>query len=274
MNKKTKGNKALHIVIDVLVILVLIISALVLISTLTAKATGGLPNIFGKAFIGVQTNSMHGDNPDSFDEGDLIICDCVKEVSPSAFKEGDVVTFMQDLSGEGVKSQITHRIFKVNEDGSYLTKGDNNGTFDQDKHNAIVFPNLQYYDVLATYSGARIPNIGYAVNFIQTSVGFFWCILFPMILFFLYQAVRVVINAMAYSKEKGLLAAQEAIDKSGLTEEQKQKAIAEYLATHNIKESDISEKAPPETQETQDPVEGEEPSAEGEVTAENTSEES
>lgn len=255
MNKKTKGNKALHIVIDVLVILVLIISALVLISTLTAKATGGLPNIFGKAFIGVQTNSMHGDNPDSFDEGDLIICDCVKEVTPEAFKEGDIVTFMQDISGEGVKSQITHRIYKVNDDGSYLTKGDNNETYDQDKHNAIVFPNLNYYDVLATYSGARIPKIGYAVNFIQTPVGFFWCVLFPMILFFLYQAVRVVLNAMAYSKAKGEEQARQAIEESGLTEEQKAQAIAEYLASQKQNSGSDAALAPediPKTSESKE----------------------
>lgn len=251
MEKKPKGKKIFHIIIDVLVILVLIVSATVLVSTLTSRATGGIPNLFGKAPIGVKTNSMHGDNEDSFDEGDLIFCDVVSSPKKDDFKVGDVVTFMQDLSGDGVQSQVTHRIYKVNEDGTFQTKGDNNDTYDQDPHNSIAFPDLNYYDILAVYHGSRIPNVGYAVNFIQTPVGFFWCVLFPMILFFLYQAVRVILNAMAYSKEKGAEQARIAVENSGLTEEQKAQAIAEYLAQQE--KQDDSKETPPseETEETE-----------------------
>lgn len=273
MNKKSKGKKVFHIIIDVLVILVLVVSAFVLISTLTSKASGGIPNLFGKAPIGVQTNSMHGDKEDSFDEGDLIFCDCVdvNKLTDNPYKEGDVVTFLQDISGDGVKSMVTHRIYKVNEDGTFQTKGDNNETYDQDPHNAIVFPDLHDYDILAVYHGARIPNVGYAVNFIQTSVGFFWCILFPMILFFLYQAVRVVLNAMAYSREKGAEQARLAVENSELTEEQKEKAIAEYLAAHNMKESDDPGDAPPEAPKEQEAQSGDETPGESDETAEKTS---
>jgi signal peptidase len=175
---------------------------------------------------------MHGDKEDSFDEGDLIICDQINGLGKS-FKVGDVVTFAQDISGEGIKSLVTHRIYKVNEDGTFQTKGDNNETYDQDQHNSIVFPDLNDFDILAQYHGTRIPKVGYVINFLQTPVGFFWCILFPMILFFLYQAVRVVMNAMAYSKEKGAEQARKAVENSGLTEEQKAQAIAEYLASQN-----------------------------------------
>lgn len=271
MEKKPKGRKIFHIIIDVLVILVLIVSATVLVSTLTSRAAGGIPNLFGKAPIGVKTNSMHGDNPDSFDEGDLIFCDVVSSPKEDDFKVGDVVTFIQDLSGQGEKSQVTHRIYKVNEDGTFQTKGDNNDTYDQDPHNSITFPDLHYYDILATYHGTRIPKVGYAVNFIQTPVGFFWCVLFPMILFFLYQAIRVIMNAMAYSREKGVEQAKLAVEGSGLTEEQKEKAIAEYLATHNLKESDDSGDVIPETPKEQEAQSGESTLDESDNTAEKTS---
>jgi hypothetical protein len=91
---------------------------------LSSRASGGVPNLFGKAPIGVQTNSMHGDNSDSFDENDLIICDCVDINTDPQFEIGDVVTFRQDISGNGQQSLVTHRIYKVNEDGSCEIKAD------------------------------------------------------------------------------------------------------------------------------------------------------
>ena len=185
--------------------------------------------------IGVITNSMHGDKADSFDEGDLIICDYVGSGEKGKYKEGDVITFTQDISGTGTPVLVTHRIYKVNEDGTFLTKGDNNDTFDQNSGNSVVFPNIAPDNVLAEYHGTKIPALGGFFNMLQTPVGFFWCILFPMIIFFLYQAVRVVMNAMAYSREKGMEQARMAVENADLTEEQKQQAIAEYLASQKAK---------------------------------------
>ena len=59
-----------------------------------------------------------------------------------------------------------------------------------------------------------------------------------MILFFIYEAIRVVINVIAYNKEKAIEAAQEAVKNSELTEEQKKKAIEEYLASIGKTDSD------------------------------------
>jgi uncharacterized protein YoaH (UPF0181 family) len=46
---------------------------------------------------------------------------------------------------------------------------------------------------------------------------------------------------MAYSKEKGMLKAQEAMAEAGLTEEQKQQAIAEYLAAQGMDSGESAE---------------------------------
>ena len=102
----------------------------------------------------------------------------------------------------------------------------------------MVFPDINDYDILAVYHGTRIPKVGAFINLLQTQVGFFWVILFPMILFFIYQAVRVVMNAMAYSKEKGIEQAKAAVENAELTEEQKQRAIAEYLAQQKAQASE------------------------------------
>ena len=262
MNKTVK--KVIHIVVDVLVIAVLIFSVLTLVFALTSKANGGIPNIFGKSPIGVKTNSMHGDNSDSFNEGDLIICDKLDDPLDHEFKEGDIIVFMQDVDGNGEKSLVTHRIYKINEDGSFLTKGDNNVTYDQDPHNAVVFPSIFKQDVLAVYNGGKIPLVGYFINLLQTQTGFFWIILFPMIIFFIYQAIRVILNAMAYSKEKGAEQARLAVENADLTEEQKAKAIAEYLASQKAKEEQPEEEpAEPTAEESAEAAEEDNAEADG-----------
>jgi signal peptidase len=245
-------NKILHIVVDVLIIAILIISVFILTVALTARNSEGVPNVFGKAPIGVLTDSMKGDKPDDFNKGDMLICDVVGDKVSAEYKVGDVVTFAADIDGNGERDYITHRLYKIKKEKNtntevFLTKGDNNNTYDQDPKNAIVLPDLQKLDILAVYHGTKIDGLGGVLNYLQTPNGFFLWILLPMIIFFLYQAVRVVINAMAYSKEKGMMKAQEAMDKAGLTEEQKQKAIAEYLAAQNGEiPAEAAEKSEPE----------------------------
>ncbi|MBQ5399004.1 MAG: signal peptidase I [Ruminococcus sp.] len=244
-------NKILHVVVDVLIVFILIISVLILTMALTARGGDGVPSVFGKAPIGVLTDSMKGDKPDDFNKGDLIICDVVEDKVSAEYKEGDVVTFAADIDSDGNQDYVTHRLYKKTEDGTFLTKGDNNETYDQDPKNKIVFPNISNSDILAVYHGQKISGLGGVINYLQTPNGFFLVILLPMIIFFLYQAVRVVLNAMAYSKEKGELAAREAIANADLTEEQKQKAIAEYLAAQQGEQAS-SDQPPEEPKESED----------------------
>lgn len=237
---KRKLTGILNVIVNILVVIILIFSAFILVVSLTSKTeNGGIPNVFGKAPISVLTDSMKGDAPDDFNAGDLIICDVVPDDGSrmeSSYKEGDIVTFTQDLNGDNILEYVTHRIYKVNKDGTYLTKGDNNPTYDQDENNATVFGAISNTDVLAVYTGTKISGLGNVLSYLQTSMGFFLCVLLPMIIFFLYEAVRVVINIVAYNKEKAFNEAQKAIDASTeLTEEQKQRAIEEYLAAQNGK---------------------------------------
>ena len=236
-------TKILHVAVDVLIVAILIVSVFILVVSLTARNSEGVPNFLGKAPIGVLTDSMHGDKEDDFDKGDLIICDVVDDRLEGEYKVGDIITFAADINGDEVRDFVTHRIYKIDSNGNYLTKGDNNETYDQDETNVIVFPAITPTRVLAVYHGQKISGLGGVINYLQTPMGFFLVILLPMIIFFLYQAVRVVINALAYSKEKGMIKAQEMIANADLTEEQKQRAIAEYLAAQQGAEE--SDEAPP-----------------------------
>lgn len=250
--KKTL-TKIFNVVIDILIVAVLVISVITLITVFTTTREGkGVPNLFGKAPISVLTDSMAGDKEDNFNKGDLLICDVVDNPLEEEFKVGDIVTFRQDINEDGNLELVTHRLYKQNEDGSFQTKGDANASYDQNPANTTIFSDIDSLDILAVYHGTKLSGVGNFVDFLRSPLGFFLCILLPMIIFFVYQAIRVIINAMAYSKEKGRLAAEEAINNSELTEEQKAKAIAEYLAAQQEKQAEALQ--PEEAAEAPDPA--------------------
>lgn len=213
-------KRIVNILVDILVVLILMVSILVVILSLTSKSSG-VPNIFGIAPLSVQTQSME----DTINPGDLIFC-TLNEIDDE-FQKDDIVTFPIEINGEQVLN--THRIVEVVEDDNiiyYKTQGDNKET------NPEPDKDLQTSStIVAKYTGTKIPGLGNVLSFLRTQLGFFLCILLPMIIFFIYEAVRVVMNLMAYSKEKAFEEAQTAVNNSELTEEQKQKAIEEYLAS-------------------------------------------
>lgn len=218
MSKMLK--RIINIVIDVLVVIVLIVSLLVVTLSLTSKSSG-VPNIFGIAPLSVQTESMKG----TVDPGDLIFC-TLTEIDDE-FQKDDIVTFPIELNGEQVLN--THRIVEVVKDQNityYKTQGDNKETNpepDKDLQTAST--------IVAKYTGTKIPGLGNVLSFIRTQLGFFLCILLPMIIFFIYEGIRVIINLLAYNKEKAIEEAKETLNNSELTEEQKKQAIEEYLAS-------------------------------------------
>lgn len=213
-------KRIVNIIVDILVVLILMVSILVVILSLTTKSSG-VPNIFGIAPLSVQTASME----DTINPGDLIFCEVAED--EEEYQEGDIVTFPIEINGEQVLN--THRIVEVVEDDNiiyYRTQGDNEETNpepDKDLQTAST--------IVAKYTGTKIPGLGNVLSFIRTQLGFFLCVLLPMILFFIYEAVRVVMNLLAYSKEKAVEEAQAAVNNSELTEEQKKRAIEEYLAS-------------------------------------------
>ena len=230
-------KKIINAVIDVIVILILIVSILVVVLSLTSKSSG-VPNILGIAPLSVQSNSME----DTFTTGDLLLSQVTNDPGET-YEVGDIVSFPIDVNGESVLN--THRIVEVIEDDNityYRTQGDNKQTNpepDIDLQTAST--------IVAKYTGTKISGLGNVLSFIRTQLGFFLCVLLPMIIFFVYEAIRVVMNIIAYNNEKAINNAQAAVQNSELTEEQKQKAIEEYLASlEQSKKDDSSVQTPAE----------------------------
>lgn len=214
-------KRIVNIVIDIIVVLILAVSVLVVTLSLTSKSSG-VPNIFGVAPLSVQTGSME----DTINPGDMILCEVTNDPSYE-YKKGDIVTFPIEINGESTLN--THRIVEVVKDKNityYRTQGDNKET------NPTPDKELQTSStIVAKYTGTKIGGVGNILSFIRTQLGFFLCVLLPMIIFFVYEAIRVVLNIIAYNKEKALDQAKLAIDSAELTEEQKKRAIEEYLAS-------------------------------------------
>lgn len=229
MSKVVK--KVFNAIIDIIVVLILIISIIVVTLSLTSRSSG-VPNIFGIAPMSVETESMK----DTLNQGDLIFSK-VATPGETEFAVDDIVSFYQDI--EGQQRINTHRIVEVVKDKDltyYRTKGDNNSDPDPDLKLADQF--------VAKYTGTKIPGVGNFFSFIRTQLGFFLVILLPMILFFVYQAIRVIMNIIAYNKEKAAEEAAAAVANSELTEEQKQRAIEEYLAKQKAQESETAVQTP------------------------------
>lgn len=222
--------KIFNVIIDIVIILVLIVSILIVTLSLTSKSAG-VSNILGVAPLSVQSNSME----DTFSTGDLLLSQVTNDPGET-YEVGDIVTFPIEIDGESVLN--THRIVEVIEDDNityYKTQGDNKDT------NPVPDEDLQSAStIVAKYTGTKISGIGNVLTFIRTQLGFFLCVLLPMIIFFVYEAIRVVMNIIAYNNEKALNAAKETVQNSELTEEQKKKAIEEYLASMEQNKKDDS----------------------------------
>lgn len=220
-------KKIFNIIVDIIVVLILIVSILVVTLSLTSNSSG-VPHIFGIAPFSVMSDSME----DTFSEGDLILSEVTNDPEYK-YEVGDIVTFPTVING--VDTFNTHRIVEVIEDETisyYRTQGDNPET------NPTPDDELQISaNIVAKYTGKRIPGLGSALSFIRTQLGFFLCVLLPMIIFFVYEAIRVIMNLIAYNKEKAIEAANDAVQNAELTEEQKQKAIEEYLASIGEKQA-------------------------------------
>ncbi len=196
--KKSKMPKAMKIITSFLCVIL----GLILIGNLTIIIKGALnpdrpPSVLGFTSMATLSGSMSGDAPDHIEVGDLIIA---KSVDPDKLKVGDVITYM-----ENGKTAVTHRIVKINSDGTFTTKGDANNTQDQlpvKKENVIGKLWL------------RIPKMGDAVMFAQTPVGMLVVIGVPIILYILLDIfLRARQNKRDKLKEEEEKSTKESLEK-------------------------------------------------------------
>jgi signal peptidase len=245
-----------NIIINTLIVVVLITSIVIAALALTSKANGGVPQLFGYSFHTVMSPSMEGGSTQyeggSYNVGDLVIGKVTNGNTNEIYEIGDIVVYTtkNDNTPDGVE-MIVHRVIAREDDGNgkfiYTTKGDNNPVEDSAKHSAAEIIAVCYDH---NYHGAVWRGFGAVLNYLRSSQGFFLVVLLPMIIFFLYEIIRVVLNALNYKKSKS----EE--DKADL-EREKQEAVeaAVKAALAAVGKTDAPESAPADPAPADEPAE-------------------
>lgn len=257
---------ALNVVFYILILLVLLFS----ISNIRAKNKNDqIPNIFGKGYLNVLSDSMTGDNEDSFNTGDMIIVKIDNKKNISKLEVGNIVTFYDYrlASNKGAGSALdTHRIVyidKTNNDSYvYYTVGDKIAkqlNFDASKLNADNYltilnslgsNNYQAFgstEIRGIYSG-KWSGFGKTIQTINNH--FIAIIIVPVAILLVFEIGVLVLNIMRAREEKLKLemkeTSQELANQETISADEKEKLKAELraeLLKEMLKESDNEEES-------------------------------
>lgn len=257
---------ALNVVFYILILLVLLFS----ISNIRAKNKNDqIPNIFGKGYLNVLSDSMTGDNKDSFNTGDMIIVKIANKKNISKLEVGNIVTFYDYrlASNKGAGSALdTHRIVyidKTNNDSYvYYTVGDKIAkqlNFDASKLNADNYltilnslgsNNYQAFgstEIRGIYSG-KWSGFGKTIQTINNH--FIAIIIVPVAILLVFEIGVLVLNIMRAREEKLKLemkeTSQELANQETISADEKEKLKEELraeLLKEMLKESDNEEES-------------------------------
>ena len=260
-------KKVLSAIGNVLIILFLIFAiVLTVISVTAALDKNKVPNLMGYAMMSVQTDSMEAEG--GFYTGDVIFVRLIDDEEANNLHVGDVITFRRTFKNNAYLD--THRIVENTyetiyarevvdgiriHDGTkcYVTKGDNEEAIDFLENGSIAYATAG--NIVGVWTGKSIPKLGMVLDFLRSQVGFFVCIIIPLLAFFLYQLIHLITTLGAKKKAEALEAvadSEEAI---------KQKAIQEYLAQQAAAQAAAAEDPKPEEPKPEEPK-PEEPKAE------------
>ena len=220
MNKVIKKIGAA--VVSLFIVVLILFSIIISISSITAKANNGVPDLFGYTPFSVQTNSMKP----TISKGDYIF---VEKCDAETLKVGDIVTFFTIIDGKRVVN--THRIVNVYTTGDmieYQTQGDNKET-NPEPDEMLLSPG----DVIGKFTGTKIPVLGSVIDFLSTQLGFFLVILLPVLLFTIYQIYKLI-AVLLYNHKVDMI---NAVNESA-SDEVKEAIIAEYLAKQKNEETE------------------------------------
>lgn len=242
--QKTRTQKIVNTVVNVLLIVALVLAALCTYVSFVSSSGNGVPSIFGLEFMSIQTDSMYP----TLKPGDLAIDVVVKD--PGELRQGDIITYWTIINGERVLN--THRIMMIYDGGDYLifeTKGDNSNSND---------PLTVHEDEIVGRNIGKVGGIGKVLDYLQTSTGFLVVIVIPVFLFFLFHLVQFFRVLFEYQNVKNRLRYEEERGRTEdmLEEREKQQADARAELEAQIREQlkaellasmakEAAEKAPP-----------------------------
>lgn len=211
--------KALKIIRRILIWLLVAATTAMMVFTIVSVSTFDQTdrNLFGyKAFI-ILSDSM---SKTDFDAGDLAL---IKEVDPTTLKEGDIISYISQSSGNFGKI-VTHKIRQLttnaNGEPGFITYGT---TTDTDDEFIVTYPYI-----LGKYR-THIPKLGQFFQFLKTTPGYLLCIFLPFMLLIVSEAFHCV---QLFRKYKAEQRAQLQLEREQLAAERadNQRMMQELLA--------------------------------------------
>lgn len=242
--KKLTGKKKVFSIIgNVLMWLFIVIAVVITIFAFSAQSNSdGIPTVGGKVISPVLSESM----APTINKGDIILSRKLADEEKTGLPVGTIISFKADLDGDGNPEINTHRIIDII-DGEYKTQGDNNEFADN--------YNVNPTDVISVFDpekDTKIPVLGNVINFLLQPTGFFFVIVIPLIVFFLFEIIMFVrkLIEVKNSDKKQITAADEELIKK--------KAIEEYIRQQNLESEQQREETPqkePEEEPAEEPAE-------------------
>ncbi|MGI6781482.1 MAG: signal peptidase I [Acholeplasmataceae bacterium] len=173
-------KRILKIVLTVLYYVFIVVLLTFSIVTIASRGEKQIPNLFGRGYLAIVSDSMSSDREDSIDEGDLIYVRILNDETRQELKVGDIVTFY-DYS---IRALNTHRIVEIteNETGKYVTT-------QGDKAGAPKDPLRPIKDILAIHTKTKKGG-GKFIMFLQSKTGFGVLIVLPVFILFAIQGFR------------------------------------------------------------------------------------
>lgn len=216
-NKLTKERvlRISKITLNVFFYVVIVLILMFAIANMKVKTTADIPNIFGRGFLSVQSDSMKGSQEDSFDKGDLIFVNILNDKERAELKVGDIVTFYGSFYNEetGRRDNFlnTHRIVEISYDADnemiLVTQGDKvaemagrkygEGGENDDKNYESLFAS----EAIAVYTGSW-SGAGETLDYLRSPAGFGIFIVLPAVLILIVEAYFLIKNVLRMNKEK------------------------------------------------------------------------
>lgn len=198
--QKNTAKKVLFIVLNVLFYAFIVLLLLFSIANIKAKKADDIPNVFGRGFLTVQSDSMSGNNKDSFKEHALIFVDLLSDKEKEELKVGDIITYYDT----GLNNFNTHRIVEV-QDNLFITQGDLMASNPATKYvpgednDPATYEIVSKVAVKAKYV-SHWNGAGKIYDFIVDH--FEWTILLPVALIVILEVFLLVRNIIRYNQEK------------------------------------------------------------------------
>lgn len=179
-------NKAVKIIVNVLVCIVIILATCITLITISSQKNGYF-RIFKSIPLTMKDSSMEP----TIKKGSLII---TKEYKNNDIKEGDVISYrsIDKNNTLEIKTGRVKTIITVNEQTTYITEFDNKEYTDSEQVNSK--------NVISIWNGKKVSTLGSIIDFLNTKVGFFICIIVPLALLFIYQLYKFIMLVIDYKK--------------------------------------------------------------------------